>query len=223
MVFQTLVKRILPSLATSIVAFKYLKHVIIEVCLLSVFGLLCFSQWARDMQSHLRSVTPKFAVDLNPKHCIEDLHVALLLPSVWSGRAPKRGDLVYFSPTARTALSYVKDAYVVKRVTGVPKDTVLTSDRQVWINGQKVLQQRLNQAPNSNSNLSPIPYFDHIKGTKDLKVIQLTRDEVNSDDRLLKLSDTEYFVLGDELRSNDSRDWGPLREEEILGRAYRLF
>lgn len=77
-----------------------------------------------------------------------------------------------------------------KRIIGLPGDTVAISDGTVFVN-RKPLEE---------------PYL-------------AVRD--SSDMALRHLGEREYFVLGDNRRgSNDSRNWGPVPEENIVGKMW---
>jgi signal peptidase I len=81
----------------------------------------------------------------------------------------------------------------VKRVIGVPGDIVEINDGEVIRNGELLDEPYITQG--DNSNMSPI--------------------QVEPD---------EYFVLGDNRRaSNDSRDWGPVPTDNVIGRAWVSF
>lgn len=107
---------------------------------------------------------------------------------------PKRGEVVVFR--------YPRDPskFFIKRVIGVPGDTIIIEDGQVTIfnteNPDGVIL--------SESYAEPTPVGPKVK-------------EV--------LGDREYFVMGDNRdESSDSRSWGVLQEERIIGRAWiRLF
>jgi signal peptidase I len=50
----------------------------------------------------------------------------------WGGRAPKRGEVVIFSPPGDAQRDYVK------RVVGLPGDTVQVRNGQLWLNGKNL-------------------------------------------------------------------------------------
>ena len=81
----------------------------------------------------------------------------------------------------------------VKRVIGLPGDVVAMEDGFVRVNG-KTLEE---------------PYLT-VRDTSDLDTVEL--------------GEKEYFVLGDNRRgSNDSRNWGPVPEENILGKVWLVY
>jgi signal peptidase I len=107
---------------------------------------------------------------------------------------PKRGDVVVFR--------YPKDPskFFIKRVIAIPGDTITIEDSTV----------RISNASEPNGFILDEPYIKSMApGT--------TVTEV--------LGEREYFVMGDNRdQSSDSRIWGVLQEERIVGRAYlRLF
>lgn len=106
----------------------------------------------------------------------------------------KRGDVIVFR--------YPKDPskFFIKRVIGEPGDTVN-------IEGSTV---RISNAQNPNGFILNEPYIKNMANGSAVTEI---------------LGDREYFVMGDNRdQSSDSRVWGVLQEERIIGRAYlRLF
>jgi signal peptidase I len=81
------------------------------------------------------------------------------------------------------------DKYI-KRIVGLPGERIQIKNNEVKINSQKLIEDYIPQ---------------------DFK----TYGEI---DYLIK--DNEYYVLGDNRElSNDSRIWGPLSREQIIGRA----
>jgi signal peptidase I len=81
----------------------------------------------------------------------------------------------------------------VKRVIGLPGDRIEIRDGRVYVNGQ----------------LQPEPY--------------ITRRD-NSDYAPIRLGSGQYFVLGDNRRaSDDSRDWGPVPAENVIGKVWFVY
>ncbi len=108
--------------------------------------------------------------------------------------APARGDVVIFR--------YPKDPckFFIKRVIGLPGETIEIDNSTVIITNDE----------NPDGFILDEPYI------KSMRNIGHT-EEV--------LGEREYFVMGDNRdESSDSRAWGVLQEERIVGRAYiRLF
>ncbi len=104
----------------------------------------------------------------------------------------ERGDIVILkAPDAYNKL-------YVKRVVGVPGDTVTLKDEKVYLNGEE-----LNE---------PYTSVDYTLQT--------------SDTYEWYLLDNQYFVMGDnraEGASNDSRNYGPVEKDEIVGHAFFRF
>lgn len=101
---------------------------------------------------------------------------------------PARGDsIVFIFPGTKS------DKYI-KRVIGLPGETIQISNNEIKINGLRLKE-------------------DYIPA--DFK----TLGEIN-----LRLGDDEFYVLGDNRElSNDSRIWGPLLQGQIIGRAQMIF
>lgn len=107
---------------------------------------------------------------------------------------PKRGDIVIFR--------YPKDPskFFIKRVIGLPGDTISIDGKVVTITNEA----------NPNGAVLNEPY---------IKSMDIGTQLVE------RLGEREYFVMGDNRdQSSDSRAWGVLQEERIIGRALvRLF
>lgn len=102
---------------------------------------------------------------------------------------PERYDIVVFP------YQHAENTYYIKRIIGLPGDTVQILDGYVYING-KLLGEHYGAEPIKDPKLAAEP---------------------------IKLGDDEYFVLGDNRNnSSDSRDpsVGVLHREQLLGKAW---
>ncbi len=106
---------------------------------------------------------------------------------------PQYGDVIVFKNPLDTSV------YFVKRVIGLPGDTLKVSGDHVAI---------LDSASGQFVSLTE-PYAVHASDP----FPGVLYEEVT-------LADDEYFVMGDNrLHSTDSRVWGPLRKKYIIGHA----
>lgn len=131
-----------------------------------------------------------FHIDLNaPRRLLpgnQDLPVRL----AYLFHMPRRGDIVVFEYPRDTSRDFIK------RVIGLPGETVEIRQNQVWINGVPLSEPYLSEAArNQMGNMPPL-------------VVPM--DAV--------------FVMGDNRgNSSDSRSWGPLPLNKIVGRAWLIY
>jgi signal peptidase I len=124
-------------------------------------------------QERLSRVLPFWRVD-NPKES-------------FAVHPPNRGEVVVFHFPRDPSRDFVK------RVIGIPGDTVQIKSGDVFVNDQKIDE----------------PYLE----SKDASTMGQTQ-----------LGEKEYFVLGDNRRhSNDSRNWGSVPEQNILGKVWIIY
>jgi conjugal transfer pilin signal peptidase TrbI len=133
--------------------------------------------------------------DPHAVNCLPELHLALLVHARPARVA--RGDYLFWKAPSVPALSYVTEDFVLKRVAGVPGDTLHIHGDQVFINGILVAQ-----------GLENAPLYGQ-------PVAAFRRNEVIPPGR--------YFVIGTARRSNDSRYWGYLPHASIVGTGYRIY
>ncbi len=106
-------------------------------------------------------------------------------------RNPQRGEVIVLKNPRDESQD------LIKRIIAVPGDTIQISYNFVYING-KFLEEYY---------LPP--------GTITGPGAFLTQNS------LIKVGDNQYFVFGDNREhSSDSRAWGPITKEEIVGRAF---
>ena len=132
---------------------------------------------------------------------------------------PKRGDLVLLHVLND---SHLKFAFF-KRVMGLPGETIEIRENQVVVNGRAVPVTNLNPA-----DFAWVPQ-NHPIGSKvqseDGHWITFTpgRSERRNHPPIL-LADDQYFVLGDNRDdSRDSREFGPVSENLLLGKVVATF
>ncbi len=111
---------------------------------------------------------------------------------VYSVSSPKRGDVIAFLPKGNE-----KTHFYIKRVIGLPKETIQIENGKVYVNGE---------------------VLDHDYGNEGIIDPGLAAGE-------FVLGDDEYFVLGDNRNSSeDSRSGniGAVKRDEIQGRVWYI-
>lgn len=116
-----------------------------------------------------------------------------------------RGSVVVFDANGVDPQVSVKTEYV-KRVIGLPGDTVEAKNGNLYVNGKKVDQSYISKSERSSGT-----------GTWTLHSISQENSWV-SHNGAYKVPKGEYFVLGDHRSvSNDSRYWGFVPKSKIVG------
>jgi signal peptidase I len=119
---------------------------------------------------------------------------------------PQRGDIVVFSPTKELQEEHYQDAFI-KRIIGLPGEKVELRDGEVYINGKELPESKYLSAGQRTSvdvcTSGPQPSF-------------LAKPEI--------IPPNNYLVLGDNRNSSyDSRCWGLVPRQNIIGRAVLRF
>ena len=118
----------------------------------------------------------------------------------WRFSEPKRGDIVVFNPPSGGTV-------LIKRIIGMPGDTVSLSGGSVYINGQK-----LNEPYVRTVNGKPEPSDPFSNGLP------------WSLQQPYKVPAGSYFLMGDNrTHSGDSREIGPIARGQFVGRAFARY
>src|SRR6267154_6478538 len=115
-------------------------------------------------------------------------------------RNPKRQQVIIFKPPfAPDTPDYVK------RVIGLPGDTLDIRDGAVWVNGHKLIE-KYTIGPSE-----PAPPGSAPPGYTDLKFP-------------FRVPENSYFAMGDNRgNSYDSRFWGPVPRKDIIGTPVMIY
>jgi len=112
-------------------------------------------------------------------------------------RAPRRGDIVVFIPP------HQPDKDFIKRVIGIPGDTVEIVNQELFVNGVRQVE----------------PYVVH-KDAGPWRRFAAPRDQM----RKLTVPPGKYFMMGDNRdRSEDSRWWGFADFNQMKGNAFLIY
>jgi signal peptidase I len=115
----------------------------------------------------------------------------------------RRGDVLVFKYPVQP------DRDFIKRVIGLPGETLEVREKKVYINGQAL-------------NEPYVHYLDTFGGPSDSREVTLT--DVREHFGPVTVPADEYFMMGDNRdNSADSRYWGFLRRDYIKGKALLIY
>ena len=104
---------------------------------------------------------------------------------------PKRGDVIIFRAPKQEDYDYIK------RIVGLPGELIKVSNCHVFVNDQLLKESYL------------------------LENLCTSGGRFWQTDQNIPVPENQYFVLGDNRpRSSDSRDWGTVPRENIIGKAW---
>ena len=133
---------------------------------------------------------------------------------------PKRGDVVVFRYPVNPSVNFIK------RMVGLPGDTITYRDKQLFINGELLATE--DQGIYSSAEVKcSTPESDAHRVQEQLGEVQhdtLIHLGSPGRDGQWEVPPGHYFVMGDNRdRSNDSREWGFVPEENLMGRAVGIW
>ncbi len=110
----------------------------------------------------------------------------------------ERGDILVFKFPEDPARDFIK------RVSGLPGETLEVRDRQVFIDGSPIEEPYLDGQPPSRAGAIAIDRRDNYGP--------------------ITIPDANYFMMGDNRdNSQDSRFWGPLPHTYVKGKAFVIY
>jgi signal peptidase I len=109
---------------------------------------------------------------------------------------PQRGDVIVFHAPAAADCPEGTGCDFIKRVLGLPGESVQVHDNHIYVNGQPLEEPYI-----------PAEYETNPGPATKNKTVSLGPDE--------------FFVSGDNRPySSDSRAWGPIHKSDIVGKAF---
>ncbi|MEX0738010.1 MAG: signal peptidase I [Pseudohongiella sp.] len=152
---------------------------------------------------------------------VNKYHYGLRLPVVGTkivaNNEPERGEVMVFIPPH-------DDSYFIKRVVGLPGDTIEYEDKVLRVNGELVDVDIIDEVNiETAGGLRPGVLFNETLGDTPHQAQIITQGNRNSRTQWV-VPPGHYFMMGDNRdNSADSRVWGPVPEENIVGKAFAVW
>lgn len=142
------------------------------------------------------------------------VRLPILHTKIFSTGAPKRGDVVVFHWPPNP--SY----YFIKRVIGLPGDRISYIDKTLYVNGQKISQDFIQQtmAADDSGDWQASEKQENLLDIKHKIYLNPEKTARNYYD--IVVPQGMYFMMGDNRdESADSRYWGFVPEKNLVGKA----
>ncbi|MBF8268967.1 MAG: Signal peptidase I [Gammaproteobacteria bacterium] len=162
------------------------------------------------------------------------IRLPVLNAKILDNKAPKRGDIIVFRYPKDPSIPYIK------RVIGVPGDQLEYRDKILYINDVPMQQEMMGTY--ETEKYGTVSWMSENLGTVEHKIllnpyvysksILLTGEKCslqaissgNDDHVRITVPEGSYFAMGDNRDdSSDSRCWGFVPEENLIGRAFFIW
>ena len=131
---------------------------------------------------------------------------------ITQGDKPKRGEIVVFVPPD-------KNAYFIKRVIGLPGDKIEYINKIIYVNGKEMKQTLLAELPPLNPIYRVVEEHLDEKQHQSQMYINIPANNYET-----TVAPEHYFLMGDNRdNSLDSRSWGQIKNNDIVGRALAVW
>ncbi len=131
---------------------------------------------------------------------------------------PERGDIVVFRYPNNPAVDYIK------RVVGLPGDKIAYYNKKLYINGEPVTLTPMGHftGAGQNQRYNGALVFKEKLGEVEHQILIMEGQPSVEGEFVVPTG--HYFVMGDNRdNSNDSRYWGPVPEENLVGKAFLIW
>jgi signal peptidase I len=168
---------------------------------------------------------------------VNKFHFGIRLPvinkKIIANHDPQRGDVMVFHYPIQPQIDYIK------RVVGLPGDEVSYLNKQLRINGQLIEETPLPnyfvQGENGHAGHYEQAFEENLSGVKHVILTSADRPaeiigafnsfkddcQYSAEGVVCKVPPGQYFMMGDHRDdSQDSRYWGFVPDENIVGRAF---
>ena len=133
--------------------------------------------------------------------------------------SPDYGDVMVFR------FPHDENVNFIKRVVGLPGDSVEYRDKTISINGQEIAQDVVGEYwinPESNRKIQTQLFSESFGSEEQHKI--LIDEKRGARTLVFNVPEDTFFVLGDNRDySNDSRFWGFVPEANLIGRAFFIW
>ena len=127
--------------------------------------------------------------------------------------SPERGDVIVFRYPEKPSIDYIK------RVVGIPGDKVAYYNKVLYINDKPAVQQ-----PDGNYMVDFQQFKKFSEQYDDINHKILVNRMLPAADFVDMVPPNKYFVMGDNRdNSRDSRFWGFVPEENLVGKAFLVW
>jgi signal peptidase I len=132
--------------------------------------------------------------------------------------SPHRGDIVVFRYPKNPEVDYIK------RLIGLPGDKIAYENKRLTVNGQAIPEVAMGEfqgAGQSEEMNGAAQFLENLTGVEHQI---LNRDGVPSVEFTYTVPEGQYFMMGDNRdNSNDSRYWGTVPDENLVGKAFFIW
>lgn len=142
------------------------------------------------------------------------LHIPFVNQWLVQWATPERGQIVVFKYPENPEVFYIK------RLIGVPGDVIEVRNGRITLNGQKLELNSLGAEADQEKGFT---YYRE-KNLTNQYTVRFLSEETSLEPQVFQVPPGQFFFMGDNRdQSSDSRFWGFVKNDYIIGRAWVIW